>query len=123
MNIAIISGRLARDPELRQTKSNKATCTFCVAVRDGVDQEGKEKAQFINCVAWEKNAENIGKYFRKGSPILVTGSIEQKSYEKDGIRKRYDQIRVSRFEFMGGKKEESPDIFAEWQDEDVDLPF
>jgi len=117
MNIVIISGRLTRDPELRETVNGKATCSFSVAV-----QKSKDAADFINCVAWETTAENITKHFRKGNPILITGRLETRSYEKDGQKRTFTQVNVSWFEFMGGGAVEK-DAFAEDIDDDIDLPF
>ena len=121
MNQVILSGRLVRDPELRQTMSNKAACSFSIAVYDGKDKDGNKKSIFVNCSAWDATAESIAQYFRKGSQILVSGKWEQNSYEKDGQKKKYDQVRVLKFEFMGNK--EPQDAFAEVPDGNIDLPF
>lgn len=122
MNMVFLTGRLVRDPELRQSKNGKAVCTFTLAV-----QETKDKANFINCVAWEKNAENINHFFMKGNPILVIGSWETRSYEKDGQKRTVNECRVSRFEFMGiketyGTEPVKPGAFEEL-DDDSELPF
>lgn len=123
MNQVILTGRLTKDPELRQTQSNKAVCAFTLAV-----QETKDKANFINCVAWEKNAENINRFFKKGNPILVAGTWETRVYEKDGQKRTVNECRVSRFEFMGiketyGTEPAQPGAFEELAGEDGELPF
>lgn len=117
MNQVILTGRLTKDPELRQTQSNKAVCTFTLAV-----QETKDKANFINCVAWEKTAENISHFFFKGNPIMVVGSWETRTYEKDGQKRTVSECRVSRFEFMGVKDVKAPEI-VDLPDDDGELPF
>lgn len=81
MNLVCIDGRLTRDPELKMTESsNKKVIRFSVANR-----RDEEHSDFINCVAWENNAEFICKYFRKGDGINLTGELRQNTYQdKDG---------------------------------------
>lgn len=124
MNLSIISGRMAKDPEVRYTNSGKAVCPFVVAVN-----EGKDKAQFVPCVAFDtdyhKNATNISKYFDKGSPITLTGHLSCRTWEKDGTKRYAWEVFVDRFEFVPGntrKAEATPDAFAEIED-DAELPF
>ena len=75
MNSISISGRLTKDPELRRTQSGTAVCSFSVAVdRPGV----KDKTDFIDCVAWDKRAEFVSKYFLKGDPIEVNGVLTRR---------------------------------------------
>ena len=116
MNFVAIYGRLTAKPELRETTSQKKYARFSVAVK-----RDKEETDFINCVAWNKTAETIAKYFDKGSPIIVNGSIRTSSYEKDGIKKTSTDILVNEFEFVSGKKEDKPksdnyDPFADFGD-------
>ena len=66
MNIAILMGRLTRDPELKYTTGGKAYANFTLAV-----QKTRDEAEFIDCIAWEKTAENIAEYFRKGNRIFL----------------------------------------------------
>lgn len=97
MNIVIEQGRLTKDPEVAYTKSETARATFTIAV----DRVGKEKqTDFIPCVAWGKTAETIGKYFHKGKPIIISGSLKSGSYErKDGTKAFTLDVWVERFEF------------------------
>ena len=68
LNVAIIMGRLTRDPELRRTNSGKPVACFTVAVDRDYAPEGQEKeTDFIDCVAWNGTAEFVDKYFKKGS--------------------------------------------------------
>ena len=82
INQVVIVGRLTRDPELRHTQSNIANLRFTVAVnRQFANQQGERQADFINCVAWRAQAENMARFLRKGSLIGVTGRIETGSYQ------------------------------------------
>lgn len=83
MNSVNISGRLTKDPELKTTQSNISVCSFGVAVdRPGV----KDKSDFIDCVAWRNTAEFVNKYFAKGDPIEITGTLTTRNWEdQNGI--------------------------------------
>ena len=95
MNIAILMGRMTRDPELRYTSGGKAYTNFTLAV-----QKTKDEAEFIDCVAWEKTAENIAEYFRKGNRILIQGRLNVSSYEQNGEKRRMTRVVVNSFEFI-----------------------
>ena len=82
INQVVLVGRLTRDPELRHTQSNIANLRFSVAVnRQFTNQQGERQADFINCVAWRNQAENMARFLRKGSLVGVTGRIETGSYQ------------------------------------------
>jgi single-strand DNA-binding protein len=82
LNRVILIGRLAQDPELRYTPSGVAVTRFTVAVsRRFTNQNGEREADFINCVAWQRLAENIANYTRKGSLVGVEGRLQVRSYE------------------------------------------
>lgn len=102
---AIIAGNLTRDPELRTTPNGASVCSFSVAVnRTYKDSNGeqKENVSFIDCSAWGKLAEVINQYARKGSGILLSGRLDQRSFEgKDGVRRSRTEIVVEDFNFMG----------------------
>ena len=75
MNKAILIGRLTKDPELRTTPTGRNVCQFSVAVsRNFTNANGEREADFINCVVWDKQAENLVKYQKKGNQIAVEGS-------------------------------------------------
>lgn len=125
MNFVFLTGRLTRDPEIRYTNSNKAVASFAVAVKDG-----KDKAIFINCVAWEKAAELLDQYFKKGDGITVYGKLSVRQYEKDGQKRTATEVVVSGIEFPMARKvetygtEKAPtNAFAEISDDDGELPF
>ena len=124
MNIVILSGRLTKDPDIRYTNSKKAVATFSLAVDDGKDKDGNRKTQFLNCVAWEKTAELLDQYFKKGDGLTVNGKLTSRSYEKDGKKQYVTEVLVSGIEFPLSKKEASkPADTLEDIDEDIDLPF
>lgn len=103
---AIITGNLTRDPELRSTPSGASVCGFSVAVNrtfKGTDGENKEEVSFIDCSAWGKLGEMIAQYAKKGSGVLVSGRLSQRSWEdKNGGGKRSrTEIVVEDFNFIG----------------------
>ena len=123
MNNVTLVGRLTKDPEVKTTQTDKSTCTFSIAV----DRPTKEKtADFINCVAWEKNAELIGKYLTKGSRIGIIGAIQSRSWEgTDGKRIYVTEVLVNRIEFIDTKKDRAAKKTGEdiEMDDDVVAPF
>lgn len=131
MNNVILMGRLTVDPEIKQTNSGKSVTSFTVAV----DRQGKEKqTDWINCVAWEKTAEFICKYFQKGKPIIVEGYLQTRTYEdKNGSKQKVTEVIVRSIDFVLSDKTESrpadpykaADVVHEDYAEitDADLPF
>ena len=95
MNVVILMGRMTRDPELKYTSGGKAYTSFTLAV-----QKTKDDAEFIDCIAWEKTAETIAEYFRKGRKILVQGRLNVSSYEQNGEKRKSTKAVVSSFEFV-----------------------
>lgn len=99
MNNIVLIGRITKDPELKYTNNGKGNTRFTLAV-----QRNKEETDFINCVAWEKTAENIAEYFKKGSQIAVQGAIRTGSYEKDGRTVYTTDVWVYKFDFGGNNQ-------------------
>ena len=86
INKVILGGRLTADVELKQTQQGISVCTFSLAI----NRKGKDaQTDFINCQAWRSTAEFISKYFKKGSSICVTGSLQQRSYTDKNNEKKY----------------------------------
>ena len=98
MNYVSLLGRLTRDPEVTYTQSGKAFTRFSIAVSRGASN--RDEVDFINCVAWEKRAETISQYFKKGSRILVQGRISTGSYEKNGETRYTTDVVVNNFDFI-----------------------
>ena len=90
INRVVLVGRLTRDPELRYTTNNIAHLRFTVAVnRQFTNQEGVRQADFIGCVAWRSQAENMARFLKKGSLIGVDGRIETGSFQGQDGQMRY----------------------------------
>lgn len=91
MNLAILIGRLTKDPELRYiAQSGRAVATFTIAVdRQFVTKDGQKQSDFFNVVVWGKQAENVANYLSKGSQAAVRGQIQNRSYETQTGEKRY----------------------------------
>ena len=104
MNSVQILGNLARDPELRFTKTGRAVATFTVAATntyvDSTTNEAKEQTAFINCVAWGKTGEAVSNC-KKGDRLLVNGRIQTRSYEDSNGQKKYVTEVVA--DFIGKK--------------------
>lgn len=108
MNKVALVGRLTAKPELRYTNSNVAFTRFTLAVnRQYPNQDGKREADFINIIAWRKQAEVISKYFDKGNLIAIEGKLQTSSYDdKNGNKKYTTDVALDNFEFIENKKEE-----------------
>ena len=121
MNIVILTGRMARDPELRYTSGGKAYVNFTLAVQKTI-----EKAEFIDCVAWEKTAENIAEYFGKGNRILIQGRLSVNSYEQNGEKRKFTRVLANTFEFIDSKNSGNSQNNSRNRydsDEDESFPF
>lgn len=94
-NFVAIAGNVTRAPELRFTSSGQATATFGVAVnkkwKDNND-EWQERVSFFNVVCWRELAENCAASLEKGARVVVTGTFEQRSWEKDGVTKTVFEV-------------------------------
>lgn len=103
MKKIFITGNLTKDPELKEVGENKV-CNFSIANNDF---KKTDNAEFYNCVAWNKNAENIDNYFSKGDKIFIEGNFRQNEYENaDGEKRSSLEIVVSSFEFFQSRKNE-----------------
>ena len=90
MNKALLIGRLTRDPELRATSTGRNVCQFSIAVnRNFTNANGEREADFINCVVWDKQAENLVKYQKKGNQIAVDGRIQTRNWDDEQGQKHY----------------------------------
>jgi single-strand DNA-binding protein len=105
MNKVVLVGRLTAKPELRYTPQNTAYARFTVAVnRSFTSADGKREADFINVVAWRKQAETISKYFDKGNLIALEGRLQTGSYDdKDGNKRYTVDVALDNFEFVESK--------------------
>ena len=111
INNVSLTGRLTRDPELKYTNSsNTPVLSFTLAVnRNFKNKQGDVEADFISCIAWGKSAENISKFFQKGSLIGIEGRIQTRTYDdKDGKRVYLTEVNVGQFSFLEAKKNQAP---------------
>lgn len=113
LNKVILSGNLTRDPEVRYTQNGKAYARCSVAVNRPFS---KDTVDFFNVIAWEKTAEFLGKYFKKGSRILIEGRLQTSTYEKNGSKVTAVDILIEQAEFADSKKKAA-------SDDDGDYPF
>lgn len=105
LNKFICMGRLTNAPELRLTPSGVSVATFTVAVeRDFKDQNGEKQTDFLNVVAWRGTADFIANYFDKGRMICIEGSVQTRSYEKDGQKRYVTEIIAEKAYFTGEPK-------------------
>lgn len=127
MNNVVLIGRLTKDPDLTYTQSGTAVCKFTLAV----DRQGKDGADFIRIVTWNKTAENCGKYLAKGRQAGIQGRIQTGSYKnKDGYTVYTTDVIANSVQFLGSKgseeKTEVPDEVLEnspYERLDEDIPF
>jgi len=105
-NKVILMGNLTRDVEMRTTTGGQNVANFSLAVTrswKGQDGQMQDQTSFINCVAWGKLGEIIAQYVQKGAPLLVSGRLDQRSYQdKDGNNRQAVEVVVEDFNFVGG---------------------
>lgn len=138
LNHITIMGRLARDPELRQTQSGKAVANFTLAVdRDYAEKGAERETDFIECVAWRGTAEFVDKYFGRGQMAVVSGRLQIRDWEdKDGNKRRKAEVVADNVYFGESKRDAGANgapsygvkpapasDFAVLEGEDSQLPF
>lgn len=107
-NKVILLGNLTRDPELRTTPSGQNVCSFSLAINRtwrNANGEQQEAVDFIDCNAWGKAGEIIEQYMQKGRAILVSGRLQQRSWEQDGQKRSKVEVVVEDFNFVGGQND------------------
>jgi single-strand DNA-binding protein len=112
MNKVILMGRLTRDPEVRYSQGEKAMAiaryTLAIDRRKRKGQDNEQTADFINCIAFDKNGEFTEKYFRQGMRVLVSGRIQTGSYtNKDGVKVYTTDVVIEDQEFADSKNTSS----------------
>ena len=132
INRTVLVGRLTRDPELRYTSSNIAVVKFTLAVnRTFAGPTGEREADFIQCVVWRKQAENLARFVKKGSLLGIEGRIQTGSYDdKDGIRKYTTEVVCDSVQFLEPKNQDndynrdygSQDYSRSYQKKDYEKP-
>lgn len=132
INKVILMGRLTRDPELRHTGKGTPVTTFSIAIDNGYGDN--KRTDFVNCLAWNKTAEFVTKYFTKGKMIVIAdGRISTRSWEtQDGKRAYATEVIANEVNFGETKSSQQTATQRPMQDddddftpldEDDDLPF
>lgn len=107
VNKVMLMGRLTADVELQHTQNNMAVVRFTIAVNRPKQKDRDSVSDFIECVAFDKKAEFIAKYFAKGSPMILFGSIQTGSYtDKEGNKRKTWTVFTSEVQFAQSKKEQ-----------------
>lgn len=130
MNKVILLGRLTRDPETRYTQTtNTQVTSFTLAVNRRFVKQGEERqADFISCVSWNKTAEFVSKYFKKGQQVGVIGRIQTRNYDDEqGIKHYVTEVIAEEVYFAGDKKDATQNDIQTTDDFEItnsdDLPF
>lgn len=123
-NRVVILGNLGRDPELKYTQNQVPVCSFSIATTEKrKDQSGAwvDITEWHKIVAWQKTAENCGKYLTKGSKVLVEGKIQTRKYEsKDGSDKYVTEIVAQSVQFLStNKKEENANTHVQSDQQEI----
>lgn len=128
-NICLV-GRLVHDPEIKSTNSGSRVSTFAIAVdRNRTSQDGQRLVDYIDIVVWNKTAEFVCNYFKKGSWIAVNGRLETRSYEdKNGNKRKVFEVIADGVNFVGAKADSTSEKaqepkFTEIEDDGDELPF
>lgn len=109
LNVVAIMGRLAADPQMRQTQAGKSVCHFRIACDRGrKDANGQNQTDWLDVVAWDKTADFVSRYFSKGSMIAVTGRLQSRNYQdKNGNNRTAIEIVANQVSFCGEKKKDT----------------
>jgi single-strand DNA-binding protein len=102
-------GNLGKDPEIRSMPNGKSVASFSMACseswKDKNTGEKVEKTEWVNCTAFDKLADTIGQYLKKGKQIYIEGRLQTDKYEKDGQTKYSTKVVVSEMKMLGAKGE------------------
>lgn len=117
MNKVVLIGRLSRDPELRHTSNNTPVCQINMAISRPVSQGKDSETDFINVTVWNKQAENLVKYVKKGNQIAIEGRIQTRSYDNEEGKKVYvTEVLANHVEFIGSNSNKTNDNQTQVQD-------
>ena len=129
MNKIVLIGRLVRDPELRFSPgTGTAISRFTIAINRRKKEDGTQEADFIPCISWGKQAENIANYQRKGNQIGICGRIQTRNYDgKDGIKRYVTEVVAEEVQFLDKVNKENNNSYdSGWDDpvgDDEEIPF
>ena len=126
LNKVVLAGRLTSDVELKQTTTGVSVCSFTLAINRKFSANGQQQTDFIQCQAWRQTAEFISKYFKKGSALCNSGTIQTRSWTDSNNQKRYaTEVVADEAMFVDGKNvSQGADVpNYEEMNADDDLPF
>jgi|SRR5690554_581046 len=137
INNVVLVGRLTKDPELKKTQSGVSFVNFTIAVnRTFTSQSGEREADFINCIVWRNQADNLARYMSQGSLIGVEGRIQTRSYESETGMRYITEVVANSIQFLESRSQQrdnqqssndntNDDYYDVSQDiiADDDLPF
>lgn len=104
INRVILVGRITKDPEVKSTQSNIPVVTFTLAVnRQFTDQSGEKQADFIQCVVWRKQAENLARFVKKGALLGIEGRIQTRQYEAENGTRYVTEVVCDSVQFLESK--------------------
>lgn len=116
-NQVTLMGNLTRDPELRQIPSGQSVCNFSLALnRSYKDKSGEwqETTDYIDVVAWGPLGERVAQYVTKGRPVLVSGRLQSRSWEQDGVKRNKVEVNAQDVTFLGVRNSsDSPNTYGE----------
>jgi single-strand DNA-binding protein len=118
INSIVLAGNVVADPESRSTQTGKAIATFRLAVNNPINDKD---VVYIDVDTWEKQADFVTTYVKKGSAVSVVGRLKQDSWEKDGKKQSKILVVADRVNFVGGKKKDAAQD-GEEQDETAQRP-
>ena len=105
MNKCMITGRIVKDPVLESTKNGTSVCQFSIATNRPVIRDGKKEVDFITCITWNKQAENLVKFQKKGNLVGIIGELRTDKYEVNGEKKYKTYILCQEIDFLEAKKD------------------
>ena len=108
LNTVAISGRLGRDPELKSTNNGNSVANFSVAVDQGFGDQ--KTTSWVRCVAWQKTAEFVTKFFQKGDMIILSGRLQGRTWEQDGVKREVLEVVAEKIDFAGEKKKSQSNV-------------
>jgi single-strand DNA-binding protein len=119
-NLVVLMGNLTRDPELRATSNGQSVCNFSLALnRSYKDASGnwQEATDYIDVIAWGPLGERVQQYVTKGRPVLVSGRLQNRTWEQDGQKRNKVEVVAQDVTFLGGRGEGANDSASYSQQE------
>jgi single-strand DNA-binding protein len=107
-NQVTLMGNLTRDPDLRQIPSGQSVCSFSLALNrsyKGSDGNWQEATDYVDVVAWGSLGERVAQYVTKGRPVLVSGRLQSRQWEQDGVKRNKLEVVANDVTFLGGRGE------------------